>query len=425
MNARMWRRGLMAALAVVTVAGGSPAAADEPTRVTGDGLTTAAATLVAWPDLGIAHRLPSGGMNLWRVPLSQSEAGFGQPQLVKNLDYGGFSYDNSRTLVGDFGPITPSDDGTADHVIWHKQPNGGVLVWGVGGGSGTPQLWQDLRTGGWSYDRSIPLVADVTGDGYDDLVVVHSLTNEWGITVDANLWVFPNNGFRLGAPELWGRLGGHAPSGRFVMADLDNDGRAELIEVGYSTNWTTRDMDLSYMVIPNTSAAVPSPGAPWQGFFQGGYYNAFQGATSAGWSAAASRQLVGDVDGDGVPDFVTVHAQAGGGVLVWVSRGALNTNAPGYGYYTKPPEIWQDLRSGGWSFAGSRQYLADTNNDGLDDLISVHEQAGNPGELIWRHLSTGSGFAAPQVISDLRTGGWTYRASREGVATNVGYFNAR
>ena len=421
MNARMWRRGLFAALAAVMVAGGSPAAADEPTDAAAQaGGATAAATLVAWPDLGIAHRLPSGGINLWRVPLSQSEAGFGQPRLVKNLDYGGFSYDNSRTLVGDFGPITPSDDGTADHVIWHKQPNGGVLVWGVGGGSGTPQLWQDLRTGGWSWADSIPMVADVTGDGWDDLVVVHNVRNSYGV-IDGNLWVFPNNGYRLSAPELWGSLH-HAP-GRFLMADLDNDDRAELIEVGYSTNWATGNMDLSYMAYPNASAAVRPPGAPWEGFAMG-YYNVFQGATSAGWSAAASRQLAGDVDGDGLTDFVTVHAQSGGGVLVWVHRGCVNTG-PGYAYCTKPAEIWQDLRSGGWSFAASRQYLADTNNDGLDDLVTVHAQSGNPGELIWRHLSTGGGFAAPQVISDLRTGGWTYRASREGVADIFGLFNAR
>jgi hypothetical protein len=422
MDARMWRRGLFAALAAVMVAGGSPAAADEPTDAAAQaGGATAAATLVAWPDLGIAHRLPSGGINLWRVPLSQSEAGFGQPRLVKNLDYGGFSYDNSRTLVGDFGPITPSDDGTADHVIWHKQPNGGVLVWGVGGGSGTPQLWQDLRTGGWSWADSIPMVADVTGDGWDDLVAVHSVKNEWGLTVDANLWVFPNNGYRLSAPQLWGSLH-HAP-GRFLMADLDNDDRAELIEVGYSTNWATGNRDLSYMAYPNASAAVRPPGAPWEGFAMG-YYNVFQGATSAGWSEANSRQLAGDVDGDGLTDFVTVHAQAGGGVLVWVHRGCVNTG-PGYSYCTKPAEIWQDLRSGGWSFAASRQYLADTNNDGLDDLVTVHAQSGNPGELIWRHLSTGSGFGTPQVISDLRTGGWTYRASREGVADIFGLFNSR
>ena len=413
MNARMWRRGLFAAVAAVLVAGGSPAAADEPTNAAAQaGDATAAATLVAWPDLGIAHRLPSGGINLWRVPLSQSEAGFGQPRLVENLDYGGFSYDNSRTLVGDFGPITPSDDGTADHVIWHRQPNGGVLVWGIGGGSGTPQLWQDLRTGGWSWADSIPMVADATGDGWDDLVVVHLVRHEFVGNITGNVWVLPNNGYRLSAPELWGKVN-HVGT-RFFMADVNSDGRAELVDVGYDMNWSTREFDLSYEAYYNYGGAFAGPA----------FDNAFQGATSAGWSAANSRQLAGDVDGDGLTDLVTVHAQAGGGVLVWVHRGCVNTGA-GNPFCTRPPEIWQDLRSGGWSFAASRQYLADTNNDGLDDLVTVHAQSGNPGELIWRHLSTGFGFGTPQVISDLRTGGWTYRASREGVADIFGLFNSR
>jgi hypothetical protein len=419
MNTRIWRRPLVAALAALTVAGLSSAADDEPARLTGDHLTTAAATLVAWPDLGIAHRLPSGGMNLWRVPLSQSENGFGKPQLVKTLDYGGFSYDNSKTLVGDFGPITPSDNGTADHIIWHAQPNGGVLLWAVaGGGDTTPRLWQDLRTGGWSYADSTPMVADVTGDGYDDLVVVHRVRHEWSGYNTANVWVFPNNGFRLGAPELWTTLG-NLPE-RFFLADVNGDGLADFVDVDYSAYAEhTPDRQLAYMAYLNMSQSPHPPGTPWVGFNMG-YYNLFQGWTNAGWSLAGSRQLTGDVNGDGLTDIVTVHAQAGGGLLVWVHTGCVGSPV-----CFNPPQVWQDLRSGGWSFDGSRQYLADTNNDGQDDLISVHQQAGNPGELIWRHLSTGSGFATPQVISDLRTGGWTYQASRDGVADIFGLFNAR
>lgn len=413
MNARIWRRGIVAALAFVTVAAAAPAAADEPDRRTGaDGGQTAAGTsgdvaatttMVALPDLAIAHRLPGGGMNLWRMPLSDLETGFAQPQLVRSLTTGGWSYDNSKTLAADLGDVTPSDDGTADHIIWHAQPNGGVLVWGVGGGGDTtPQLWQDLRTGGWSYAASTPMVADVTGDGWDDLVVVHNLTNGSFVT-GANVWVFPNNGYRLSAPQLWGSI--PHPPGRFMMADANNDGRADLVEIGYSLNWTTKAHDLSYMAYYNQG-----------GSFAIGYYNVFQGATSAGWSAAASRQLAGDVNGDGFTDFVTVHAQSGGGLLVWVHLGC-----PGMSFCTQPPVIWQDLRTGGWSFAGSRQYLADTNGDGLDDLVTVHQQAGNPGELMWRHVSTGDGLLAPEVIADLRSGGWNYSASRDGVADTYGW----
>ena len=66
----MWRRGLVAAVAVVTVASWSPAAAsDSADRLTGEDPAHAAAqardvegaAIVPLPDLGITHRLPSGG----------------------------------------------------------------------------------------------------------------------------------------------------------------------------------------------------------------------------------------------------------------------------------------------------------------------------------------------------------------------------
>jgi hypothetical protein len=119
-------------------------------------------------------------------------------------------------------------------------------------------------------------------------------------------------------------------------------------------------------------------------------------------------------------DLLTIHAQPNDGVLVWLHQGYLDagTGAP----RTLPPVVWQDLRTGGWSFAGSRQYTADTNGDDIDDLVTVHRQAGNPGELLWRHVSTGAGLLAPQVIADLRTGGWNYSVSREGVADTWGLF---
>jgi hypothetical protein len=409
---RAWGRALAVLVTAVTVAGGtSTATAEETDRLTGGeaahaeaGELAAAETIVPMPDLGIAHRLPAGGMNLWRIPLSDVETGYGAPHLVKTLDYGGFSYDSSVTLTGDFGDITGSDDGTADHIIWHAQPNGGVLVWGVGGGSGTPQLWQDLRTGGWSYAASQPMVADVTGDGWDDLVVTHRSSGAYGNTT-TNVWVFPNNGYRLSAPQLWGTL--PHPPGRYLMADVSQDGSAELVEIGYSINWSTRNRDLSYMAYRNLG-----------GSFNFGYDNVFQGATSAGWSLTGSRQLAGDVTGDGLIDLVTVHAQPNGGILVWMHQGCAYYN--GTPYCFEAPVIWQDLRTGGWSFSGSRQHLADSNSDWIDDLISVHSQGGNPGMLVWRHLSDGLRFLTPGVVSDLKTGGWSYSASREGVARTYG-----
>jgi hypothetical protein len=67
----------------------------------------AAETIVPMPDLGITHRL-SGGMNLWRMPLSELEPGDAQPQLI----------------------------------VWRHTSTGGGLA--------TPEFVSDLETGGWS-----------------------------------------------------------------------------------------------------------------------------------------------------------------------------------------------------------------------------------------------------------------------------------
>lgn len=403
---RAWGRALAVLVTAVTMTGGTTTAgAEAADRLTGADAAHAEAgdvgttAIVPLPDLAITHRLPSGAMNLWRMPLSELEAGTGQPQLVKNLDYGGFSYGNSRTLAGDFADVTPSDDGTADHVIWHRQPNGGVLLWAVGGGGDTtPRLWQDLRTGGWSWTESLPSVGDVNGDGWDDLVVQHR--NGYS----GNSWVFYSDGIQLGEPQLWGTTNWGGSSQRFLVGDLNSDGLADLADI--TTGPHQRQTGLNYGVILDG----------YYGFRPG---RAFSGATSSGWSFSGSRQLAGDVTGDGRTDLVTVHAQAGGGVLVWMHRSCISATTP---YCFQEPVVWQDLRSGGWSFAGSRQHLADTNGDGIDDLISVHSQSGNPGILVWRHLSTGQGFRTPQVVADLRSGGWSYAASRESVADTYGVF---
>jgi hypothetical protein len=81
-----------------TVAGGTTTAtADEADRLTdGDaahaeaGDLAAAEAIVPLPVLGVTHPV-SGGRNLWRMPLSDLEAGYGAPALVKTLNYGGFS----------------------------------------------------------------------------------------------------------------------------------------------------------------------------------------------------------------------------------------------------------------------------------------------------------------------------------------------
>jgi hypothetical protein len=149
----------------------------------------------------------------------------------------------------------------------------------------------------------------------------------------------------------------------------------------------------------------------------------FLGFAQDGWSFSRSRQLAGDVTGDGQGDVATVHRSGTDGIRVWVHPAGWYEYEPDrWSAALAEPEGWADLRTAGWSWANSRQYLADTNGDYVLDLVTVH-RSGTGGLVVWRHLSDGTRFAAPQRVADLSgRNGWSWLNSREGVADTWGYF---
>lgn len=368
-----------------------------------DSGTGAAGEAVALPELTIAHRIPStGGIKLWRMPLSEYEDGVGSATPVRTLSGGGWSYDRSRTVTGDFADVTAGDDGTADTVVWHAAGDGSVKVWAVGGGSDTaPRLWMDLHAP-WSWSNSRVMAGDVTGDGWDDLVVRHWAGCGAG-SCTVNVWVLASDGERLGQPQLWLRQTVGArdtlDSGRQYLGDVDGDGIDDWVTVSpvLTSSAATSGLRIDYR---------RSTGATF------GDSTGYATQTGGGWSYAGSRQLVGDVTGDGLADVVTVHRAGNDRMYVWVHPSD-----------TDGVEQWQTLTTGGWSYSGSRQYLADSDGDGVLDLISLHRAGADAGFLVWRHASVGTAFAAPQQMAFLSNRyGWDFGGSRAGVADLYGVF---
>lgn len=419
-------------VAIATMSGASAAVADEPApgRLTGDdpahaagqdgSVDPAAPVPVPLPDLGITHRLADGGMNIFRMPLSELEEGYGEPHLVARLPgRGHFAYDRSRTLVGDFADVTPGDDGTADHVLWQSLSDGSIRVWVVAGGSDArPKLWHTLpRSSGWNWSYSHPMVGDVNGDGWDDVAVRHRAGANGAI-----IWVLLSDGQRLGAPQQW--LREPASSYRFeqtrnLLADIDDDGMDDWVFIRPEPSGTARPpyTGLDMFAWLSTGSAF----APVGGDVSQPGYTVFQGWGGHGWNWSNSRQLVGEFSGDGQIDLMTIHARSGGGFNVFVHQHCSQTGA-----CMQSPSLWATLTASGWSYTGSRQHAADVDGDGVDDLITVHR--GSTGEMIWQHVSEGWGsmldvddsFLPPQLVVDLRRGGWSWTASRESVADTWG-----
>ncbi|GEK20561.1 FG-GAP-like repeat-containing protein [Cellulomonas xylanilytica] len=367
------------------------------------------------PELDIAHSRPTGGLNLWRLPLAAENPTLGQPMLKASLEAGGFEYGRSRTASGDFGNVTGVDDGSPDWLVSHGQPNGGVLLWVVGGGpDSTPRLWADLRGGGWSWENSRQLVGDADGDGYDDVISIHRTDTAGGPA--ANVWVHRGTGAGFQDPALWATIpravdefmasdnlpGEPFVDVRYTVADLNGDGFADLASTHRGGTGLFASEAMYYVAWINTGTGFRTPSVSMSVF------------KHHGWSFDESRDLSADTDGDGSDSLFTIHQQPGGGILIWERWGlTLNTW-----------DLRKDLRTGGWSFAGSRQVAADVSGDGIEELVSIHDQVGG-GLLVWAHVFTARGNigALPSelsVIADLRGGGWDFRSSRESVGVVAG-----
>jgi hypothetical protein len=130
-----------------------------------------------------------------------------------------------------------------------------------------------------------------------------------------------------------------------------------------------------------------------------------------GFNYQYSRHLMGDVDGNGRDDVVIIHRAGGGGLRGFVQPAFHTGSADAIG----GPELALSL-GGSWSYDSSRQLMADTDADGYDDLISIHRTPRGIG--VYRHLSTGSSFAAPETLNHLI--GWNFAWTKESVADTWG-----
>jgi FG-GAP-like repeat len=196
-------------------------------------------------------------------------------------------------------------------------------------------------------DTSTTIAADIDGDGLRDIVAISSKSNA--------LWLLLNQRDQPGTFVLAPRIvsGGNAQS--VVAADLDGDGRADLIEA-----------DAGGISIHLQLAQSPGEFAP---------------ATFIAVNGCCDSIAVGDVNGDGLPDLIAV----GDGGLVILLQIAGQPGA-----FESPAHPFAEP-------ASRCVEAADLNGDGLLDLVYggpanasggvssmrvALQDAGNPGHFI-------------------------------------------
>ena len=229
---------------------------------------------------------------------------------------------NSKLRMADF-----DGDGKADYI--GIDDVGAMTVWlNQGGGKWAPAQKVAL---GVAPGYQVQL-ADFDGDGKVDYIVVHD---------DGSVRVLLNRGGdnNGGWDDLQQVVMGNGPANQVRFADMDGDGKADYLLVGYNGSidyWQNRGGDNRGGWGPDLKIAL---------------------------GVAPSNQLqLADFDGDGRADYIGVAPD--GSVQVWLNRVGLGD----------PAGDWKWLHTvaaGNLGFAGSNVLFADVDGDGRADYLGV------------------------------------------------------
>jgi len=294
--------------------------------------------------------------------------GFGECGMWTALGNGNGTFQNAKVVNSDFSEqpggwevdkhprfvLDLDGNGPADVVGF-----GYDGVWtGIGNADGTFQPAQYMLANfgynqGWRVDKHPRFVLDIDGDGKADILgfgnagVWTSIGNGSGGFAEAHL-VHQDFGYDQG----W-RVEMHP---RFV-ADLDKDGRADIVLFGADGVWTAfQNPDGTF------TEKTPGPAIPNFGLDQG-------------WQVDKHPRYVVDLDGDGYPDIIGFGDDG-----VWT---AINDRNRGFKPVRFTPGMF--CYDQGWRVDKHPRRVVDLNGDGIADIIGF----GDAG--IWTAIGNGDG----------------------------------
>ncbi len=228
---------------------------------------------------------------------------------------------------------------------------------------------------GWLAADHPRMLADVTGEGRDDLVGFH----------EDGVWVSKSNGSKFWPKNKWldGAFGNGPAGGSWdpvqnprVLVDVNADGRADIVGFADDGVWISES----------------EPGGFTTPHFAGAHFGG--GVTAGGWDSTRHIREVRDLDGDGNLEIIGF-----GETGVYVST-LYPTQWDGVGHEYEmilPPTEWivgfgAAVAGGGWTIGTHPRLIDDVDGDGDLDLIGFGQAA------VYVAYNTGSAFV----------GAWTY-----------------
>jgi hypothetical protein len=242
-------------------------------------------------------------------------------------------------------------DGRQDVVGFGR--DGVWLLTSTGTNFNTAFVLEDFgENQGWNVSDHVRTVADINGDGKQDII-------GFG---DLGTWFSLSTGAGFAAPQFFPEFG-HNTGWRVsehvrTMADVNGDRKQDIVGFGIEGTWFSL----------STGAGFAAP----QFFPEFGH--------NTGWRVSEHVRTMADINGDGKQDIVGFGIHG-----VWFSLSI------GAGF--APPQFVAEFGNDtGWKVSHHIRATADINNDGMQDLVGFGIHG------VWFSLSTGVGFATSQFL---------------------------
>lgn len=215
--------------------------------------------------------------------------------------------------------------------------------------------------GGWGENNHF-YVADINGDGRADII---ELWSSDGQNAHSTAWMATGSGYVQGDISTLGNWGG---SRQFFFFDANGDGRTDLIEL-----WSPNGVDGKVTVWPSTGNGF-GPGVV---------------SALGGWGSSHQFYL-GDANGDGKTDIIELWTPDGVNAreTTWLSGGTTYTQST-------------ISNLGGWG-SGHAFFMADVNGDGKTDIVELWT-SDNANAHATNWISTGTGYTQGPISA---LGGW-------------------